>query len=472
MKQSLHYIELILVAITYVILARVGQLFAIDPGNITPLWFPSGVMVAWTLLRGSYIWPGVFIGAFSGNIWAYFSADSLSIAISSIAAASFNGVGDVVACVILAELVCSKCKTRNPFNRSRHLLWFVTLCVFAGPFISSALGVGGLVIFSFIPFEDILNSMGVWLFGDALGVLIFTPMVITWCLPSRIQYSKELLGLILLASYASLITGLYFELITVPVTLESIALLGVPIALYGFLYYGQRVAFTVLLAVGAVSIIATVNGKGPYAQEALANAIMQLQFFLGIFGLCIYVTGVFLSSKEEVTLNLVKKKAELETLYRRDQLTNTWNRYRITEFLEYELSRFNRYGSTFGLILFDIDDFKKINDSLGHPEGDKLLVELCDLVSSHTRQVDLFGRWGGEEFVIVVVDTEKSELVELSNKICNLIANHQFGLGDKVTVSVGATMVSKGDTVLSLFDRVDDALYCSKREGKNKVTVS
>lgn len=471
MKTPLKLIEVLLVAVTYIVLARVGQFFAIDPGNITPLWFPSGVMVAWTLLRGRYIWPGVFLGAFSGNIWAYFSTDSFYDAMSTIAAATMNGIGDVVACVVMTEIICLLIGSRNPFHKVQNLTWFVSLGVLAGPLISALMGVGGLVLFGIIAPDRMLASLGVWFFGDALGVLIFTPIVVTWCSVSRIKYTKEILGLSFLLSYAIIVTAIGFDLVGYPRLFEAVLLMGIPLALYGFLHFSQRVAFTVLLVVGAVSLISTVNGKGPFAQDDLSIAIMELQYFLGVFSLCIYVIGVFLSNNEEVTYSLIKQKAELETLYRRDQLTNTWNRYRIKEFLEYELSRFKRYGTRFGLILFDIDDFKKVNDRLGHVEGDKLLVELCNLVQEKTRKVDLFGRWGGEEFVIIVEDTGKTELEEFANKICKLIAENKFGVGEQTTVSVGSTLVSDCDTALSIFDRVDEALYQSKRNGKNRVTV-
>ena len=89
-------IEILFVTLLYIFSARIGQFFAIEPGNITPVWLPSGIMVALAFTRGPRIWPGVFLGAFLGNVWAYFSSDSFILAIQSLVAGTFNGIGDVI----------------------------------------------------------------------------------------------------------------------------------------------------------------------------------------------------------------------------------------------------------------------------------------------------------------------------------------------------------------------------------------
>ena len=470
MALTKRIIEIIGVAVTYIVLARIGQLFAIEPGNVTPLWLPSGVMVALTLSRGTQIWPGVFIGAFCGNIWAYFSFKSLPIAASSIAAATLNGIGDVIACVVMAELVCFFTKTRNPFSKLTDLAWFISLGVIIGPLLSAIFGAGGLSLFNVIDSEKFVSTLSIWFFGDATGVLIFTPMLYLWLSGNSSSYPDELKWLGFLAIFSAILTAALFDILPIPEYIFPLLFLFIPIALYGFLYFGPRVAFSLLLVVGSVAVYATSQNIGIFADRNISHAIINLQYFLAILSLNIYVIAVFLSNKEKIMADLANKKSKLERLYRQDQLTKVWNRYRIKEFLEYELSRYERHGTIFGVLMFDLDDFKTINDTLGHLEGDKVLVELSNLVDQHTRQSDLFGRWGGEEFILILTDTTKEELNTTAEKIRILVEKKSFEIERQITISIGATIVEKGDSTLSLLDRVDDALYYSKKEGKNRVT--
>ena len=88
--------EIACVVLVYILSARLGQIFAIPPGNITPVWFPSGIMFSWVLIRGYYIWPGIFLGALLGNAWAYVEVNSFSGVSSTLFSGLMNGTGDVL----------------------------------------------------------------------------------------------------------------------------------------------------------------------------------------------------------------------------------------------------------------------------------------------------------------------------------------------------------------------------------------
>jgi len=113
-------IEIILIAIIYFGTAKLGQLLAIPPGNVTPVWLPSGIILAVVLLRGYYLWPGIFIGAFLGNIWAYFDPNSLTTASAAIFAGVSNGIGDVLCATVSAYLIKRTCSAQNPFSHVRN----------------------------------------------------------------------------------------------------------------------------------------------------------------------------------------------------------------------------------------------------------------------------------------------------------------------------------------------------------------
>ncbi|MFA5450152.1 MAG: sensor domain-containing diguanylate cyclase [Clostridia bacterium] len=157
----------------------------------------------------------------------------------------------------------------------------------------------------------------------------------------------------------------------------------------------------------------------------------------------------------------------------KDQLTGLANRRYIEYFLESKISDYKRMGIPFGIALFDIDNFKPINDNYGHIVGDELLQVIAKTISNVTRSTDLTGRWGGDEFISIFTGAEESALHELAEKIRNLILNSKLRKGDKevsVSVSIGVTPYKEGDTIDSIAERADELLYKSKRLGKNRTS--
>lgn len=160
----------------------------------------------------------------------------------------------------------------------------------------------------------------------------------------------------------------------------------------------------------------------------------------------------------------------LEQLAQYDQLTGIYNRHKLYEYLEHELSLLSRYHRPSAIIFFDIDDFKSVNDTFGHNEGDRVLIGLSGLVSNTLRKSDHFGRWGGEEFLVVLPESTLDNAMVIAEKLRLSVHEHEFYLGErKLSCSFGVTEVRPGDTVESLISRVDDALYNAKHEGKNCV---
>jgi diguanylate cyclase (GGDEF)-like protein len=172
-----------------------------------------------------------------------------------------------------------------------------------------------------------------------------------------------------------------------------------------------------------------------------------------------------------------KVKEELRLAASRDSLTGILNHKAFFEQGERELRRFVRYGKPFSLIEIDIDDFKNINDSYGHTEGDNVLQKLVSLIGSHVRQSDVFGRTGGDEFCLLLIETHIAEAVEIAERIritcseCRL--NAGTGAPIHFTVSVGLVESSKNDANIGhIYSRADAAMYRAKSEGRNRVCTS
>lgn len=171
----------------------------------------------------------------------------------------------------------------------------------------------------------------------------------------------------------------------------------------------------------------------------------------------------------DIAERLLKEKDYLATT---DPLTGINNRLRFAKVLADEAERKRRSETPMALIMFDVDHFKRINDTYGHNVGDEVLKELANLVSSQVRTTDFFGRWGGEEFVLLLRDDDCEAAMAAAEKLRTLIANSSFPYVNKLTCSFGVAAWMPGDTEASLVARTDKALYESKNGGRNVVTCT
>lgn len=166
---------------------------------------------------------------------------------------------------------------------------------------------------------------------------------------------------------------------------------------------------------------------------------------------------------------------ELEDRAVRDEMTGVFNRRGFLELANLELGRASRFGRPVSIILFDIDQLKHINDSLGHIAGDRVIQEVIKCSKRNVRQIDLLGRWGGDEFVILLPEVDLPAANQIADRLCRDIRAHLFTIDKKkiaMTVSVGISTTN--GTVFSideLFSRADRALYEAKQAGRNCVKV-
>ena len=160
---------------------------------------------------------------------------------------------------------------------------------------------------------------------------------------------------------------------------------------------------------------------------------------------------------------------ELKRLSITDRLTGLHNRTKLDEILQEELHRSQRYKSTFGLVIIDFDYFKEVNDTYGHQVGDIALKEIANLLTGHLRSTDKAVRWGGEEFIIIYLDTDKEKVLQLSETLRQEIEHHPFETIGETTASFGATLWMQDDTIDTIIKRADRALYKAKSNGRNRV---
>jgi diguanylate cyclase (GGDEF)-like protein len=209
--------------------------------------------------------------------------------------------------------------------------------------------------------------------------------------------------------------------------------------------------------------------------QILLGVLLVLAFFvyqnrrLARFNRDIQMANADAAKKNEL---LLEKTRELEQLSITDRLTQVYNRIWLEEVFSREIKRAQRYGLSFSVIMLDIDDFKRINDQFGHPVGDKVLVEISNVLKTGIRVTDTLGRWGGEEFLIICPETDIDGAYQLAQSLRERVSIHSFPAAEQLTASFGVAVYLSGEREHDLVRRADRALYCAKEAGKNRVEVS
>lgn len=174
---------------------------------------------------------------------------------------------------------------------------------------------------------------------------------------------------------------------------------------------------------------------------------------------------------KELAKELERKNISLSERVSIDNLTGIKNRYYFDERIKEEVDLAKRQKVSFSLLLFDLDHFKHVNDNFGHDIGDKVLKRVTDAVSKIIRSYDIFARWGGEEFVVLMPNTTEAEAVLAAEKIRKAVEDIIHPDIEKITISIGIAIWEVDDDVDQIFVKADKALYTAKNQGRNRVIV-
>jgi diguanylate cyclase (GGDEF)-like protein len=215
--------------------------------------------------------------------------------------------------------------------------------------------------------------------------------------------------------------------------------------------YGERERsiFQSLCAYGAIAL----DNSGAYAIAAASQ----------------HRADQALHDLRQTQLRLVEQNQELERLAVTDQLTGLNNRLRLDQTLREERQRQARHGTGFGVLMVDVDHFKAVNDSYGHPVGDQVLVGIARILLQHSRELDVVGRWGGEEFLVICRETNIEGAMALAEKLRQSVQAHVFEVVGRKTLSVGVAVYRPAENLTETLARADAALYRAKQGGRNRV---
>jgi diguanylate cyclase (GGDEF)-like protein len=163
-----------------------------------------------------------------------------------------------------------------------------------------------------------------------------------------------------------------------------------------------------------------------------------------------------------------------EKLYRlaiKDGMTGIFNHTFMEQYIADAINRSKRSKNPLALLMIDVDFFKQINDNFGHNLGDEVLIRLAQVLSSSKRSTDYLGRWGGDELVLLLTDTNLTGAANLAEKLRRLVEDHTFPHSRPLSISLGVSEYRDGDSQASFIERADAAMYRAKRGGRNRVEV-
>ncbi len=175
-----------------------------------------------------------------------------------------------------------------------------------------------------------------------------------------------------------------------------------------------------------------------------------------------------ISEQKRMEEQLEAKNRRLEELSMKDYLTDLFNRRALIEKLDFEIKRSMRRNSPFSVLMLDLDHFKLVNDTHGHQIGDKILIQLADLFKKSVREIDIVGRYGGEEFLIILPDCELNEAVKVAERIRSAVEAFEFESHIHMTISGGVAEYHTG-SIEDLIAAADQYLYEAKESGRNRI---
>lgn len=282
---------------------------------------------------------------------------------------------------------------------------------------------------------------------------------------------------------------LVFSALAIPVPLllarfePSLAALLFPLVAFIIIrlrFIGAALAVSVA---GGSAALLVILGLDPLHFDAGIEAFSRWSLIVLALGTPMLLMGVVLDDNLDYQSHLEARVAErtqalqdalsaANILVITDSLTQVFNRRHMESLVHDEVERAQRYHQSTALIILDIDHFKAVNDNYGHPMGDRVLRHVSDILSENLRQSDALGRWGGEEFLILLPQINVAAATSVAEKLRQAILTAEFGLNDPLSVSLGVADLQSGESAGDWIKRADQALYHAKRLGRNQVALA
>lgn len=451
----------------FVLVGGVSTLFNPGASPDAPLWMPTGVALGLALVWGARALPAFAAGVFIAHVGHGLSAaGGLSPGVLS------AGLVETLAELVVVGGAATWIRRRHPayalFDRVRHLFGYLAVAGVVFPALGGAVLVAGGLLGLALP-------MGVeaehWIAARSASAVLIAPAITAVLHGERPRWTRT----------AALQVGTVFAFAVAaplavwsgwpapPVMTALLVALAPPVIWLGMVM-GRRVSLGAMLVATAIALVGSELGGGPFpADMPRMERVLQVQFLHA----CLAYGSLYLAianRRREEQLRAVERDASrLDLLNRTDPLTGLWNRRHLDAHLATTHLRLSAGGPGFAVLMLDVDHFKRVNDAHGHAVGDAVLSTLGRVLREGVRDSDVVGRWGGEEFIIVLdaCDAEAACRVAESLRAAAHLAEHPTA--GAITLSVGVSVATAGEPVAGLVARADEALYRAKRGGRDRV---
>lgn len=242
---------------------------------------------------------------------------------------------------------------------------------------------------------------------------------------------------------------------------------------YKLFYIISLVGLAVLMCAnfGVIYTLIVTPPEDPRTMMKFVYLLMVAGFFiLAAQGLLVFTRFIAMLTKESETMEDMADKLEKLTIH--DDLTKVYNRFKFESVAERELENVRRYSSELSGIMFDIDNFKALNEAHGYRTGDKLLANLARFVDTKLRSTDYLFRWRGGKFIILAPHTDIDKAAIVAEKLRQIVGHKLFGGKIKMTVSLGVVQGLSTDSLDSFLHRMQSAMTSAKNQGRNCVVVT
>ncbi len=440
---------------------KLGLALAFVHPSATAVWPPTGIALAALLALGYRVWPGIFLGAFLVNVTTEGSVvTSMGIALGN----TLEGLAG-------AYLVNRFANGRYPFDRPQDIFKFLVLAGMLSTTVSATFGVTSLSLGGFASWADYGAIWFTWWLGDAVGALVVASVLLLWSDHPRPRWSRGQILEAALLLLSIVLVGLVVFGGWFPSDTKTypLAFLSIPSLIWAAFRFGQRETATATLMLAGIAIWGTLRGFGPFAWASPNESLLLLQAFIGVVAVMAIALAAVVSERRSV-------EAQLVHLVAHDPLTGLLSRRRFQEELSLQLAQAGRYGTRGALLFLDLDEFKSVNDGLGHRTGDDLLISLSRLLRGRLRESDLLARLGGDEFAILLPHTDGDQAQVVAGRLLEAIRHHSIVAKERpigITASIGIALFPEyGTTVEELLAHADRALYQAKEKGRNRFGMS
>ena len=436
--------------------------------GVATIWFTNGLLFALVITRPRRVWVPYFLVGFAADTLAdVLYGDPLKLAVGVSVA---NSVEVITSCLLLTWWF------GNPFplTKRRPLLGFLGVAVLGATAVTSALGASWTLLFvNAGPWWMLFRT---WYLGDVLGMAIIAPLVFILQRPGFFVMlgPRRLVNTLLLLTVPAIATILVFSHSKDPLIFFIFPALLLVVFRLGF-------PGTVLsiFVIALISISFTVSGHGPLmliTGSSLLHRIVIEQIFLAVALFTCFPVAALLEERKELQDWLMKSEQRYRELANADALTGLANRRGFDERLEEEWNRAEGRGQSLALLLIDVDLFKSYNDIYGHIGGDACLRCIAKVIAGTLqRHSDVAARFGGEEFAVILPDTELEAALRVAESVREAVVAMKLphcGNPDGIqTISIGvaAGVPQRNASVTSLLTASDHALYRAKYLGRNRV---